>query len=169
MIDKEFKRIMKRMESGLRQEITDLQFEEYLNSFGKEDARIFERAIQRVIDTQRWIPVPAQLKVFIEQIQEEDEARAESTRKVRADPNLFCNMSSEELAAEFKCRSEFGRFLWWCDERHRFPREDGDSYETMRKDFDKNYQDWLPAKERAKQKDMQRIGSSLGDAMRNLE
>lgn len=161
MIDKEFGRIMKRMEAGLRQEVTDLQFEEYLNCFGKENAVVFERAIQRVIDTQKWIPVPAQLKVFIKQIQEEDEARAESTRKVRADPDLLCNMSPEQKEAEFKRRAEFGRFMHWCDERRKFPKFDGD-YQIMRKDFDENYKGWKP-RERKAQKRVEKIGNLVGN------
>lgn len=161
MTNEQFKTLFKRIEAAFNQEYTPLQFEEWLDSFGNEDHDVAERAFRVMKDEFAYSPVVATFRSYVERIQEEDEAKAESTRKARADPDLLCNMSPEAKEAEFRRRSEFGRFLRWCHERHKFPKEDGD-YQVMRKDFDENYKDWKP-KERKTQKGMQKVGNLIGN------
>lgn len=172
MIDEEFKRIMKRMESGLRQEITDLQFEEYLNSFSKEDASIFERAIQRVIDTQRWIPVPAQLRVFIQQIKDEDQGKV---NRERAEKKELEDARRKPTSANDHHRRSCLRFSrYMFENKDKYPTwlagsMEQDEFERLRAKFEKEHPGWQPRKRpQTKRGGMTPLSQSLGDAMGNL-
>lgn len=163
----EFKRIIERMESGLLKKLTDLQFEEYLNSFGEEDPKVFERAIQRVIDTQQWIPVPAQIYVFIKQIRDEDQGR---TDRELAEKKELEDARRKPKAFDPQGWIPFGRYM--LEKKIKWPKRDAqyeEEVEKLKAKFEKEHPNWQPRKRpQTKRGGITPLGQSLGDAMKNL-
>lgn len=160
-------KIAQKIVDAYRDPFTEEQFELWFNQFRSEGFNLANRACDEMIGEFKYFPTPATYRSYLDRIKEQDKAKAEATRKVRADPNLLCNMSPEEKEAEFKRRQRFSWFLRWCAERRKFPKLNGD-YQTMQKDFDENHKDWKPKKQR-EQKGIQKIREVVGDAIGNLD
>jgi len=165
--DEQFKILFKRIEAAYNQEYTALQFEEWLDSFGKEDLGIADRAFRLMKDDFGYPPVVATFRSYIQRIKEQDEAQAKSAAKVKQ------RERRHEPRGNGGSHSRFAQYM--LERKEQFKgwlkgTMEVDEYKRLKAKFEKEHPNWKPKKSRsAKSKGMTKIGVSLGDAMGNLE
>lgn len=136
----EFREIAERIESAYRQQFTDLQFEEWWDSFGDEDYDIVIQAFELMKDKYAYFPVVATFRSFLEQAKEVKEAKLGREGKVEVKP-----LAPEDLDRH----KRWMRFIQWIGETTHLPKTSKEVLE-MKERFEKEHPDWQPAHKRPK-------------------
>ena len=164
MTKEQFKVLFKRIEAAWDKEYTDIQFEEWFDSFGNEDFAVAERAFRVMKGESAYPPMVATFHSCLSRTHSEDRASAERQAKEKR----------EAETAKRKPMGDggwirFGHYMlengikgWWSKERSEV--------EKLKAEFEKKHPNWQPRKQKqVKRGGMTRIGASMGDVMGNLK
>lgn len=148
----EFAQIAKKIESVYRQKFNDLQFDEWWESFGKEDFNVALRAFRKMKEEYNYFPVVATFRSYIEGVKEIDKsAQKESKTQKLGEP------TPQDLDRYIR----WVRFIRWTVETRNFPKTSSGAFK-MKAEFEEKHPDWKPSPRKMEgSSGFQTIGESL--------
>lgn len=142
MIRDEFAWIAKKIESVYRpicpEGFTDLQFEEWWQTFGNEDYSVALRAYEKMKKEYGYFPMVSTFRSYIDGIKEIDEsAQKESETPIYSEP------TSQDMNRHIR----WMRFIQWIYETKNYPKTSEETSQ-MKIEFEKKHPNWKPKRKR---------------------
>jgi hypothetical protein len=157
----EFKEIARRIESTMgktEEKFTDLQFEEWWDSFKDEDYDVGMEAYKLMRDEYGFFPFVATFRAYIQRVKENRDAERELSEKLKA--------KSQEPIMSKENHKKGSLFNQWLMQNRkklmaekRYP-QNYEQWKTLKAEFQEKYPNWQPKKEKEK-KGVEPIGDIL--------
>jgi hypothetical protein len=134
--EREWGRIADRIGNAYRDPFTDDQVQEWLRTFGNEDASLVNEAVTMLLAEYKFFPVQATLWAYIRKAREVREEREEKVRQGGV-------LSPDEMEKATERGGRWILFIRWMLETGKYPKTREECF-SMKAAFEREHPNWKP-------------------------